>query len=81
MSAVDAPRNLGNGITESLRSSFVDLAALEEKEGEEVAWGDVVQLVHTSLTAGRRALWEEAEREHDAKQQNGHAEPERPRIP
>lgn len=32
VSAVDAPRTLGNGITESLRGSFVDLAALEEKD-------------------------------------------------
>ncbi|QDZ10779.1 tetratricopeptide repeat protein [Devosia ginsengisoli] len=32
VSAVDAPRTIGNGITESLRGSFVDLAALEEKD-------------------------------------------------
>lgn len=32
VSAVDAPRNLGNGITESLRGSYVDLGALEEKD-------------------------------------------------
>src|SRR5690606_35723067 len=31
VSAVDAPRTIGNGITESLRGSFVDLARLEEK--------------------------------------------------
>lgn len=32
VSAIDAPRTLGNGITESLRGSYVDLAALEEKD-------------------------------------------------
>ncbi|KRA45575.1 hypothetical protein [Devosia sp. Root635] len=32
VSAVDAPRTIGNGITESLRGSFVDLGALEEKD-------------------------------------------------
>lgn len=32
VSAADAPRTIGNGITESLRSSFIDLAGLEEKD-------------------------------------------------
>ena len=32
VSATDAPRTIGNGITESLRSSFIDLARLEEKD-------------------------------------------------
>lgn len=32
VSAHDAPRTIGNGITESLRGSYVDLAALEEKD-------------------------------------------------
>ena len=32
VSAIDTPRTLGNGITESLRGSYVDLAALEEKD-------------------------------------------------
>lgn len=32
VSAADAPRTIGNGITESLRGSFVDLAGLEEKD-------------------------------------------------
>ncbi|HEV7345152.1 MAG TPA: hypothetical protein VGN60_05915 [Devosia sp.] len=32
VSAIDAPRALGNGITESLRGSYVDLAVLEEQD-------------------------------------------------
>lgn len=32
VSATDAPRTIGNGITESLRGSFIDLARLEEKD-------------------------------------------------
>lgn len=32
VSAIDAPRTLGNGISESLRGSYVDLAVLEEKD-------------------------------------------------
>ena len=32
VSSIDAPRTLGNGVTESLRGSYVDLAALEEKD-------------------------------------------------
>ena len=32
VSAIDTPRTLGNGITESLRGSYVDLASLEEKD-------------------------------------------------
>ncbi|WP_332699476.1 tetratricopeptide repeat protein [Devosia sp.] len=32
VSAHDAPRNIGNGITETLRGSYVDLAVLEEKD-------------------------------------------------
>lgn len=32
VSAFDTPRTLGNGITESLRGSFVDLSRLEEKD-------------------------------------------------
>lgn len=32
VSAHDAPRNIGNGVTESLRGSYVDLAALEERD-------------------------------------------------
>jgi hypothetical protein len=32
VSAVDAPRTIGNGITESLRGSFVNLTGLEQKD-------------------------------------------------
>ena len=32
VSAHDAPRNIGNGVTESLRGSYVDLAALEQRD-------------------------------------------------
>jgi tetratricopeptide (TPR) repeat protein len=32
VSAIDTPRTLGNGVTESLRGSYVDLAGLEEKD-------------------------------------------------
>ena len=32
VSAIDAPRTMGNGITESLRGSYVDLGGLEEKD-------------------------------------------------
>jgi hypothetical protein len=32
VSTYDAPRNIGNGVTETLRGSFVDLAALEQKD-------------------------------------------------
>ncbi|WP_316355093.1 hypothetical protein [Devosia sp.] len=32
VSAIDTPRTMGNGVTESLRGSFVDLGSLEEKD-------------------------------------------------
>ncbi|SEP98512.1 hypothetical protein SAMN05428969_1410 [Devosia sp. YR412] len=32
VSAHDAPRNIGNGVTESLRGSYIDLGKLEEKD-------------------------------------------------
>ena len=32
VSAVDAPRAIGNGVTEALRGAYVDLGALEEKD-------------------------------------------------
>ncbi|HTO28309.1 MAG TPA: hypothetical protein VL017_06930, partial [Devosia sp.] len=32
VSSIDTPRTMGNGITESLRGSYVDLAGLEEKD-------------------------------------------------
>lgn len=32
VSAIDAPRTIGNGVTESLRGSYVDLASLEERD-------------------------------------------------
>ena len=36
--------------------------ALEDRERDEVEWGEVLHAAHSGLTASRRLLWDEAER-------------------
>lgn len=38
------------------------MQALEDRERDEVEWGEVLHAAHSGLTASRRLLWDEAER-------------------